>query len=84
MKNIIISNNKDTKSSKSSNTTSIGNVKNSPKDFSKQIYDMIRYFQNLIQKTILSIQSYKKINIIGTNELIKKSNKIMAIIFYFF
>ena len=69
MKNIIISNNKDTKSSKSSNTTSIGNVKNSPKDFSKQIYDMIRYFQNLIQKTILSIQSYKKINIIGTNEL---------------
>jgi ATP-dependent Lon protease len=69
MKNVIISNNTDIKNNKTGNMKLNENIKDSSKKLSKQLYDMIYYFQNLIQKTILSIQSYKKSNIIGTNDL---------------
>ena len=41
-----------------------------------QLHDTIHYFQNLIQKTILAIQGYKKANIIGANDLSSATNNL--------
>lgn len=52
------------------------NVKGIPKEMFIQLHDTIRYFQNLIQKTILAIQGYKNKTIVGTNDLSSATNTL--------
>lgn len=58
MKNIIISSNSNKKNPPSPSTT-----------IKSQLEETIEYFNLLIQKTLLSIQKYKQLDIIGANEL---------------
>ena len=58
MKNIIIKDNINHKFFNDGKTIDYGNVK-----------DTIEYFQQLVQKTILSVQKYKQLHILGANEL---------------
>ena len=44
-------------------------VKLSSSDTLHHLRNTIHYFQSLIQKTILSLQKYKQLDIIGANEL---------------
>ena len=92
MKNTILPNNTDTngdtilKSSKSRRPLKSAKVKKNDKTVSNsnnvsnvifnQLHDTIHYFQNLIQKTILAIQGYKKANIIGANDLSSATNNL--------
>ena len=58
MKNIIINDNTNGK-----NTNDGKSVHNT------DAKDTIEYFQQLVQKTILSVQKYKQLDILGANEL---------------
>ena len=58
MKNIVISQNSD-----------IVEPNISPKDTQRILNTQIQYFHELIQKTLISIQKYKQLDIIGANEL---------------
>lgn len=62
MKNIIIS--------QTNVISQNNNVENNvlPKDTHQTINSQIKYFQELIQKTLISIQKYKQLDIIGINE----------------
>ena len=53
---------------KHKNTT---NLKGISKEMFSQVHDTIHYFQNLIQKTILAIQGYKKANIVAKERNLK-------------
>jgi hypothetical protein len=57
------------------NTNTIQN-KDESKDIINQLHDTIYYFQNLIQKTILAIQGYKKATVIGANDLSSATNTL--------
>ena len=58
MKNIVISQNSD-----------VVEPNLSPKDTQRLLNTQIQYFHELIQKTLISIQKYKQLDIIGANEL---------------
>ena len=58
MKNLIISSNNDTETQPLS-----------PKDTQILLNNQIKYLHDLIQKTLISIQKYKQLDIIGANEL---------------
>lgn len=55
--------------SKNNDGAKCDSVKLSSIDTLHQLRDTIHYFQSLIQKTILSLQRYKQLDIIGANEL---------------
>ena len=58
MKNIVISQNSD-----------VVEPNLSPKDTQRLLNTQIQYFHELIQKTLISIQKYKQLDVIGANEL---------------
>ena len=68
MKNLIIS--------KSNNMNS--NIL-SPRDQQTALYQQIEYFHELIQKTLLAIQKYKQLDILGANDLNQATHNLESL-----
>ena len=70
MKNIIISGN-----------NNISCPKNKQNQLQSKLENAIEYFHNIIQKTIISIQKYKQLDILGANELNLATHNLEKIYF---
>ena len=68
MKNLIIS---------KSNNMNPGIL--SPRDQQTALYQQIEYFHELIQKTLLSIQKYKQLDILGANDLNQATHNLESL-----
>ena len=65
-----------TKHKDANKNTNVIQKKDVSKDRLIQVHETIHYFQNLVQKTILAIEGYKKANIIGANDLSSATNTL--------